>query len=141
YLTLTFAVRCYYVRDIAAARPPLLDHSAELRPAAGVPFRLCSMFRAPGALDRALTEGAADLVGMARRDIADPDVVNKPIQGGADEVRPCVSCNEDCRSVDPTALCTVNPDLAPRGMSLRPGDPRTLAAPRNGGRTLAVVGA
>lgn len=141
YLNLTFGVRGYYVRDMATARPPLLDHSAELRSAVGVPLLLCSMFRDPGDIERALTEGAADLVGMARPHIADPDIVNKLIQGRADEVRPCVSCNEDCRSFDPTALCTVNPDLAPRGMSLRPGEPRTLAAPRNGGRTLAVVGA
>lgn len=141
YLNLTYGSRGYYVRDMATTRPPLLGHTGELRSAIGVPLLLCSAFRKSADMTEALTSGAADMVGMARAHMADPEVSNKILQGREDEVRPCVACLEDCRSFDPTALCTVNPDLAPRGQDLRPGEAYVVAGPRAGGSSLAIVGA
>ncbi|MTD17276.1 NAD(P)-binding protein [Nakamurella sp. YIM 132087] len=146
YLNLTYGMRGYYVRDMATEQPLLLGHSAALRDAVGVPLLLCSMFRDPAQVEQALATGA-DMVGMARPYIADPDLPTKFLAGRSDEVRPCVSCNEDCRSFDPTALCTVNPDLAPAGSDVRPASPLLLPlgpTRSNGthpGRRIAVVGA
>ena len=80
---------------------------------------------------------------MARPLIADPDLPRKLFDGRTDEIRPCVACNEDCRTFDPLLLCTVNPDLAPPGEPRRPAAPLELAwslEPLTDGR-VAVVGA
>ena len=55
--------------------------------------------------------------------IADPDLPAKLVSGRAAQVRPCVSCNEDCRTFDPVLLCSVNPELAPAGAARRPAAP------------------
>src|SRR5262249_47650308 len=72
----------------------------------------------------------------------------KLLSGREREVRPCVSCNEDCRAFDPVLLCSVNPELAPDGMTRRPAAPllvRQPAVPRSeaGGTAgrVALVGA
>ncbi|MXN54312.1 hypothetical protein GR158_24750 [Shinella sp. AETb1-6] len=43
-----------------------------------------------------LAAGEADLVGMARQLIADPETVNKVASGRGDLVRLCISCNDGC---------------------------------------------
>ena len=121
WVNVTVGVRTTYVRDMATARPPVLDELARLRPMVRGPLLVSHAFRHPDWIDEALA-GGADLVGMARPLIADPDLPRKLFEGRRDEIRPCVACNEDCRTFDPLLLCTVNPDLAP------PGEPRRPAA-------------
>ena len=140
WVNVTVGVRTTYVRDMATDRPPLLDELARVRPLVTRPLIVSQAFRDAGAIAEALA-GGADLVGMARALIADPDLPRKVLGGRADEVRPCVACNEDCRTFDPLLLCTVNPDLAPPGEPRRPGTPLVL---RDEGATVgrvAVVGA
>ncbi|WP_262703154.1 MULTISPECIES: FAD-dependent oxidoreductase [Streptomyces] len=142
YVNVTVGVRTTYVRDMATERPPVLDDLARLRPLVTRPLVASHAFRTAAAIGDALAAGA-DLVGMARALIADPDLPHKVLTGRAAEVRPCVACNEDCRTFDPVLLCVVNPDLAP------PGEPRRPAAPlvrawdpaRVTGERVAVVGA
>lgn len=142
YVNVTVGVRGAYVPDMATAVPPLLGGIARLRAATPVPLLVCAGFRAPDGMERALAAGA-DLVGMTRGLIADPELPNKLLGGRADEVRPCVACNEDCRSFTPSLLCTVNPELAPPGYRIRPALPLLVqaAAPGRDGRPVAVVGA
>ena len=104
------------------------------------PLIASQAFRDADAIAEALA-GGADLVGMARALIADPDLPRKVLSGRAAEVRPCVACNEDCRTFDPLLLCTVNPDLAPPGEPRRPGAPLVLRDDAVAVRRVAVVGA
>ena len=46
--------------------------------------------------EQILADGAADLVSMVRATIADPDLVNKTIDGREAEVRPCIGANQGC---------------------------------------------
>jgi 2,4-dienoyl-CoA reductase-like NADH-dependent reductase (Old Yellow Enzyme family) len=46
--------------------------------------------------DQVIRSGDADMVGMVRGMIADPDLVNKSLAGKADQVRPCLACNQGC---------------------------------------------
>jgi 2,4-dienoyl-CoA reductase (NADPH2) len=140
WVNLTVGVRTTYVRDMATERPPLLDHLARLRPRVRGPLIISHAFREPAAIEQAL-EGGADLVGMARALIADPDLPAKLTSGRAIEVRPCVACNEDCRTFEPMLLCTVNPDLKPPGEPHRPAGPLTLRWTDGIGGRVAVVGA
>ena len=50
----------------------------------------------PGLAERILAEGQADMVGIARGLIADPEFVNKTREGREDEIRPCVACMQGC---------------------------------------------
>jgi 2,4-dienoyl-CoA reductase (NADPH2) len=99
------------------------------------------LFRRGDQIERALAAGA-DLVGIARPLIAAPDFPAKVLGGSEAAVRPCVSCNEDCRAFDPVLLCSVNPELAPPGATRRPAAP-LLAQQGTGSRSgpVAIVGA
>lgn len=57
-----------------------------------------------------LRSGVADLVAMVRATIADPDLIRKTAEGRADEVRPCISCDQGCVGGlnHGRAACTVN---------------------------------
>ena len=140
WVNLTVGVRTTYVRDMATERPPLLDDLARLRPLVGGALIVSHAFRDAAAIEQAL-EGGADMVGMARALIADPDLPAKVVSGRAAEVRPCVACNEDCRAFDPMLLCTVNPDLRPPGEPHRPAAPLTVRWGERAGGRVAIVGA
>jgi 2,4-dienoyl-CoA reductase-like NADH-dependent reductase (Old Yellow Enzyme family) len=139
WISLTVGARGEYVRDMGTEAPPLLGGFGPVRDAADVPLIVGQAFRTREHIDRALAEGAG-LVGIARPLIADPEFPHKTLEGRARSVRPCVSCNEDCRLFDPILLCTVGPDLG------LPGEPRRRAAPivlrddGGDGPAVAVVG-
>ena len=51
---------------------------------------------APQAGDAMIRDGEADLIGMARQLISDPETPNKLAAGRGDLVRFCISCNDGC---------------------------------------------
>jgi 2,4-dienoyl-CoA reductase-like NADH-dependent reductase (Old Yellow Enzyme family) len=141
YVSVTVGVRTTYVRDMATTEPPLLGAIDRIRPLVSRPLLVAQAFRRADSIEAALAAGA-DLVGVARPLIADPDFPAKLLAGRAEEIRPCVSCNEDCRAFDPVLLCSVNPDLGPSPHGPRPAAPmlaRRGAAPT--ARRVAIVGA
>jgi 2,4-dienoyl-CoA reductase (NADPH2) len=141
YVNVTAGVRTTYVKDMGTEEPPLLEAIERLRAVVEQPLLISQAFRRGHQVERALAAGA-DLVGIARPLIADPDFPAKLLSGHEDQVRPCVSCNEDCRAFDPQLLCSVNPELAPPGMARRPATP--LVAQRgasDGDGPVAIVGA
>jgi 2,4-dienoyl-CoA reductase-like NADH-dependent reductase (Old Yellow Enzyme family)/thioredoxin reductase len=50
----------------------------------------------PEEAERVLAEGIADLVGMTRAIIADPEMPRKAAEGRVDDIRLCVGANEGC---------------------------------------------
>ena len=71
-----------------------------------------SHVRTPEAAEAVLAAGHADMVSIVRGQIADPHLVAKARAGRANEVRPCISCNQLCwgrRSRDYWISCLVNP--------------------------------
>ena len=71
-----------------------------------------SHIRTPDAAEAVLAAGQADMVSIVRGQIADPHLVEKARADRADEVRPCISCNQLCwgrRSRDYWISCLVNP--------------------------------
>jgi 2,4-dienoyl-CoA reductase-like NADH-dependent reductase (Old Yellow Enzyme family) len=140
YVNLTVGVRATYVKDMATEAPPLLSDIGRIRPLVKRPLLVSQAFRRGEDIEAALAAGT-DLVGMARPLIADPDLPRKLLSGREAEVRPCVSCNEDCRAFDPVLLCSVNPDLAPPGETRRPAAPLLVRRAGMGGGRVAIVGA
>jgi 2,4-dienoyl-CoA reductase-like NADH-dependent reductase (Old Yellow Enzyme family) len=141
YVNLTVGMRANYVRDMATERPPLLDDLARLRAATPLPLLVSQAFRDRQDIEAALEHGA-DLVGLTRALIADPDLPRKLAERRDHAIRPCVACNEDCRAFDPVLLCSVNPALAPAGETWRPAAPVARGAELTGApRRVAVIGA
>jgi 2,4-dienoyl-CoA reductase-like NADH-dependent reductase (Old Yellow Enzyme family)/thioredoxin reductase len=140
YVNLTVGVRATYCKDMATASPPLLPDVERVRPLVSGPLLISHSFRRGSEIEAALAAGA-DLVGVARPLIADPDLPVKLLAGREAEVRPCVSCNEDCRAFDPVLLCSVNPDLAPPGEKRRPAAPFVVQPAPGDVRRVAIVGA
>jgi len=141
YVNLTVGVRTTYVRDMGTEAPPLLDHVGRIRTTVGRPLLISQAFRTQDTIEAALSAGA-DLVGMARALIADPDMPRKLLSGRAADIRPCVACNEDCRAFDPVLLCSVNPELGPPGAERRPAAPLVVrGGAKPGGGRVAIVGA
>ena len=89
--------------------------------------------------EQILADGAADLVSMVRATIADPDLVNKTIDGREAEVRPCIGANQGCVGgmYGPRHRlgCDVNVDVGQehRAEPISAGDGGP-ARPRRGGR-------
>ena len=71
-----------------------------------------SHIRTPENADYVIASGQADMVSIVRGQIADPHMANKAREGRADDIRPCISCNQMCwgrRSRDYWISCLVNP--------------------------------
>ena len=139
WVNLTVGMRSHYIADMATTSPPLLDRVAALRGATELPLLISHGFRDGEAMQQALDSGA-DLVGTARTLIADPEAPRKILAGEGAAVRPCVACNEDCRSFDPALMCTVNPYLGAPGDRVRRAMPLLRGELRPEPRRIAIVG-
>ena len=81
----------------------------------GKPCVTMGNIRDPKVADEILERGDADLIGMGRGLIADPDWVNKVDFGDIKDIRKCISCNVGCAGnrigVNRPIRCTVNPSV------------------------------
>jgi mycofactocin system FadH/OYE family oxidoreductase 2 len=66
------------------------------RKAVDLPVVGVGRFKDPLQAERALDEGHCDLVGVVRGQIADADFAAKARAGATDEIRLCLSCNQEC---------------------------------------------
>jgi 2,4-dienoyl-CoA reductase-like NADH-dependent reductase (Old Yellow Enzyme family)/thioredoxin reductase len=73
-----------------------LAHSAPLTRLTKLPTVVTGRFRTLADAEQIVAEGIADLVGMTRAHIADPDIVRKTLAGRSAEIRPCIGCNQGC---------------------------------------------
>jgi 2,4-dienoyl-CoA reductase-like NADH-dependent reductase (Old Yellow Enzyme family)/thioredoxin reductase len=90
----------------------------------GVPVVAANRINDPHIAERILAEGKADLIGMGRALIADPELPNKSREGRTDEIVPCLACS-NCLSAVIKAYrqwgthfytnCKVNPLVGKEG--------------------------
>ena len=67
-----------------------------LRKAVDLPVIGVGRFKDPLQAERALAEGHCDLVGVVRGQIADADFAAKARAGATEDIRLCLSCNQEC---------------------------------------------
>ncbi|MBT3559305.1 MAG: FAD-dependent oxidoreductase [Rhodospirillales bacterium] len=70
--------------------------------------------KTPENAEEVLSAGHADMVSIVRGQIADPHLANKAKEGRAEDIRPCISCNQLClgrRLRDYWGSCLVNPSV------------------------------
>lgn len=105
-----------------------------------LPTMVIGRFRTLEECDQVIRDGEADMVGLVRAMIADPDLVNKSLAGEADRVRPCIACNQACVANvvylwQIGLQCTVNVGA---GNELELGDHKLVPAAEP--KTVLVVG-
>lgn len=67
-----------------------------IRKAVDLPVVGVGRFKDPQQAERALADGHCDLVGVVRGQIADPDFAAKARAGATEDIRLCLSCNQEC---------------------------------------------
>ena len=118
------------------ARHGLFVHlAAGIRSAVELPVFTVGRITDPVKAERILADGEADMVGMTRAHVADPDLIAKLRQGRLDDIRPCVGANMCIRNgLEGRSIgCIHNPQT---GRELTWGDP----VPAEQSLDVAVVG-
>ena len=101
-----------------------------------IPVITSNRINTPGVAEDVLAQGCADMVSMARPMLADAHFVNKAIEGKADQIAPCIACNQAC--LDHTfggklTSCLVNPQAC--------HETELTITPATATKKVAVVGA
>jgi 2,4-dienoyl-CoA reductase-like NADH-dependent reductase (Old Yellow Enzyme family) len=114
-----------------------------LKKAVRLPVTAANRINDPFTAERILAEGKADLVGMGRALLADPELPNKARTGKSEEIVPCLACSSCLAAMLTTyrewgrpvsAICSVNPALGREGASrLEPAARRKKVAVVGGG--------
>ncbi len=125
-----------------------------IRKAVELPVVGVGRFKDPQQAERALAEGHCDLVGVVRGQIADADFAAKAKAGATDDIRLCLSCNQECvgrMGLNRWLGCIENPTTgkeaeaaaaAPREVpTTYMRDVRSRAAHPSSRRSVVVVGA
>lgn len=84
--------------------------AAKIKEALSIPVMVTGRLSDPHLAEEVLASGQADLIGMARGLICDPEYVNKLSDGRTAEIRPCISCN-NCHNrelTDRSTRCLYN---------------------------------
>lgn len=67
-----------------------------LRKAVGLPVFVAGRINQPQLAEQILAAGFADMCGMTRAMISDPEMANKAQAGRVDDIRACIGCNQAC---------------------------------------------
>ncbi len=107
-----------------------------IRDAVALPVVGVGRFKDPLQAERALEDGICDLVGIVRGQIADPDFAAKARAGHVDDIRLCLSCNQECvgrMGLNRWLGCIENPYAGRESLTI---EPKPVAQQK-----VAVVGA
>ncbi|WP_019121955.1 FAD-dependent oxidoreductase [Brevibacillus massiliensis] len=127
---------------IAPASPMAHGYNApyafKIRMAGAVPVFVGSRVLDPAEAERIVSTGQADIVGMTRATIVDPEMPNKAINGELQTITACLGCNQACIGHYHKGLaigCVQNP-MAGNEEKLRP-----LVQRSRTGKRVVVIGA
>jgi 2,4-dienoyl-CoA reductase (NADPH2) len=89
----------------------------EIKKVVKIPVIAAYRINNPILADSIIAQGKADLVGMGRALLADPELPNKAMQERFDDIRPCIACNYclDRIMLGAPVVCSVNPQLGREG--------------------------
>jgi mycofactocin system FadH/OYE family oxidoreductase 2 len=88
--------------------------AAGIKSVVNLPVFCTGRINDPVMAERVLAEGQADMVGMVRAQICDPELANKAKEGRLDEIRYCVADNQGCYGrvgLNQTIGCIQNPAI------------------------------
>ena len=71
-------------------------YAAAIRDKVSIPIFVAGRINQPQVAEAIVANGQADMCGMTRAMICDPDMANKARDGRLDDVRACIACNQAC---------------------------------------------
>ena len=86
----------HIVPPMAYASAYLASDAARFRKALNVPVFVAGRINQPQEAEAVIAGGAADVCGMTRALICDPDMPEKAEDGRTDDIRACIACNQAC---------------------------------------------
>ncbi len=92
----TLGSALHIVPPMELGRTYVAPHAAAVRAAVSKPVIVTGRTVNPIDAERVLTDGHADLCGMTRALISDPEMPNKARAGRLDDIRTCIGCNQAC---------------------------------------------
>lgn len=108
YAGLTNSKALAYVAPWYVEPGPVVPVAAQLKRHVSTPILVTGRIADPQFAERIIAEGSADLVGMVRALIADPELPNKARSAEPHRIRPCIGNNE-CHVPGRSVLCAINP--------------------------------
>ena len=88
--------------------------AAGIKEVATLPVFATGRINDPALAERVLADGQADMIGVVRGQIADPDCAVKAREGRTEEIRYCIACNQNCYGrvgLNKTIGCVQNPSV------------------------------
>ena len=110
--------------------------TAKFRKELNIPLITSNRINTPEVAEEVLERGDADMVSMARPFLADPDFVQKAIDGKSDEINTCIGCNQACLDhvfSGKLTSCLVNPKAC--------HETEFVSTPAETKKNFAVIGA
>ena len=92
----------------------IADFAAAVKKVVSIPVQVVGRIKDPEVAEAVLQAGQADLISLARASLADPDFARKVAEDRAEEIRPCIGCNQGCITIlfgNQPIRCLVNPSL------------------------------
>lgn len=111
----------------SVAKGAFVPLTERVKQAVHIPVTAANRISDPFVAERILAEGRADLIGMGRALLADPELPSKAREGRSDEIVPCLACSNCLSSMLTTykqwgqpasAVCVVNPAAGYEGESV-----------------------
>jgi len=114
----------------------MAPYAAKLKQTLGKPIFVAGRINQPQEAERIVADGAADMCGMTRAMICDPEMPAKSKAGRIDDVRACIACNQACighMQIGLAISCIQHPETG-RELSYDP------LPPAKGRRKIMVIG-
>jgi 2,4-dienoyl-CoA reductase-like NADH-dependent reductase (Old Yellow Enzyme family)/thioredoxin reductase len=103
------------IADMSFPHAPYRSHASLFKDAfPHIPLLAVCRLDTVSQANELIDSGEADMVGLARPQIADPEIVNKYAADKNSEVRSCIACNQECIGRVEKNLpisCVVNPEV------------------------------
>lgn len=92
----SFGGAIHIVPPMAIANAYVAPFAATVKAKVKAAVFVAGRINQPQDAERILASGAADMIGMTRAMICDPDMPNKAEAGRLDDIRACIGCNQAC---------------------------------------------
>jgi mycofactocin system FadH/OYE family oxidoreductase 2 len=96
YVSVTVGVGGAPIPPMYMPTSPFVYLAAGIKEVVDVPVFCVGRITDPVVAEDILAKNQADMVGMTRANLCDPELPNKAREGRLDEIRRCIGCNEGC---------------------------------------------
>lgn len=86
----------HIVPPMAIGNAYVAPFAALVKARASIPVLVAGRINQPHEAERVVASGQADMCGMTRAMICDPDIARKAEAGRVDDIRACIGCNQAC---------------------------------------------